>query len=149
MATRATYSFSGFPEQPLDQPSCHLYLHHDGYPTGAAWRFAASLRHGGAVEGFLAGFRHSQPEAVALANVAEVADADYRYSLRLQAGVHPSIEVHCWRRHPATSTWHLRCGPLPLEVFIQRFLPGESVEQTGFSDGGPADGPPETPPVRG
>ncbi len=149
MATRAVVSFSGFPEQPPQQTCCYLYLHHDGFPTGAAWRFAASLRHGGAVEGFLAGFRHSQPEAVELASVAEAADADYRYSLRLQAGVHPSIEVQCWRRHPATSSWHLRCGPLPLDVFIQRFLPGAPADRSELSDAGPADGPPETPPVRG
>jgi len=47
LATRAVYSFSGFPELPVVQRSCHLYLDHDGYPAGAAWRFAASLRHGG------------------------------------------------------------------------------------------------------
>ena len=149
MATRATYSFSGFPEQPSQQPQCHLYLHHDGFPTGAAWRFAASLRHGGAVERFLAGFRHTQTEAIELASVAEAADADYRYSLRLQAWVHPSIEVQCWRRHPATRTWHPRCGPMRLRAFMQRFLPGEPAERSELSDAGPADGPPETPPARG
>jgi hypothetical protein len=149
LATRATYSFSGFPEQSPHQPHCHLYLHHDGYPTGAAWRFAASLRHGGAVESFLAEFRHSQPEAVELASVSEAADADYRYSLRLQVGVHPTIVVQCWRRHPATSSWHLRCGPVPLGVFIQRFLPGAPAERSELSDVGPGDGPPETPPARG
>ena len=135
LATRAVYSFSGFPEQPPQQPRCHLYLHHDGYPTGAAWRFAASLRHAGAVEGFLAAFRHTQPQAIALASVAEAADADYRYCLRLQAGVPAlnvpaAIAVQCWRRHPSTSSWHLRCGPLPMEAFIQRFLPGELVGVT-------------------
>ena len=40
MATRAVYSFTGFPST----PERHLYLHHDGYPTGAAWRFATALR---------------------------------------------------------------------------------------------------------
>ena len=40
LATRAVYTFTGFPESPVR----HLYLHHDGYPTGAAWRFAEALR---------------------------------------------------------------------------------------------------------
>ncbi len=127
MATRAVYSFSGFPEQAGDQPSCHLTLHHDGYPTGAAWRFAASLQSSKAAEGFLAAFRHTQPEAIALVSVAEAADAAYRYRLRLLPGSAASIEVQCWRRHPATSSWHPRCGPMPLEAFIKRFLPGDPL----------------------
>ena len=40
MATCAVYTFTGFPESPVR----HLYLHHDGYPTGAAWRLAEALR---------------------------------------------------------------------------------------------------------
>lgn len=149
MAARATYSFSGFPEQPPEDPQLHLYLHHDGYPAGAAWRFAASLRHDAAEKGFVAAFRHTQPEAVELAILAEAADAEYRYSLRLQAGMHPSIVVQCWRRHPATSSWHLRCGPMGLNAFIQRFLPVESSERSEFSDAVPADGNPKTPPAHG
>ncbi|MGB7563138.1 MAG: type I restriction enzyme endonuclease domain-containing protein [Prochlorococcaceae cyanobacterium] len=31
-ATRAGYTFTGFP----GKPECHLYLHHDGYHTGVA-----------------------------------------------------------------------------------------------------------------
>ena len=55
LATRAVFSFTGFAGVPVR----HLYLHHDGYPTGAAWRFSAALRaaagvggdhHGAAVE---------------------------------------------------------------------------------------------------
>ena len=127
MATRAVYSFSGFPELAGDQPSCHLTLHHDGYPTAPAWRFAASLRRSEAAEAFLAVFRLTQPEAIALVSVAEAADAAYRYRLRLLAGVHPTIEVQCWRRYPASSSWHPRCGPMPLATFIQRFLPGDPL----------------------
>jgi hypothetical protein len=127
LATRAVYSFSGFPEQAGDQPSCHLYLHHDGYPTGAAWRFAASLQSSKAAEAFLAAFRYTQPGAITLASVAEAADADYRYRLRLQPSSKAVIEVKCWRRHPASSSWHPRCGPMSMEAFIQRFLPGDPL----------------------
>jgi hypothetical protein len=127
VATCAVYSFSGFPELPADQRNCHLYLHHDGYPAGAAWRFAASLRHVGAAESFLAAFRHTQAEAIVLAGLAEAAEADYRYRLRLLPGSAGSIEVQCWRRHPATSNWYPRCGSMPLRAFIQRFLPGDAL----------------------
>ncbi|WP_259720302.1 hypothetical protein [Synechococcus sp. CS-1328] len=56
MATRAIYSFTGFPDAPVR----HLYLHHDGYPTGAAWRFATALREGGDASTFLSSFLSSQ-----------------------------------------------------------------------------------------
>jgi hypothetical protein len=127
LATRTTYSFSGFPEQNPQQSCCHRYIPHDGYPAGAAWRFAASLRHGCAADCFLAAFRHTQAEAIVLAGLAEAAEADYRYRLRLLPGSAGSIEVQCWRRHPATSSWYPRCAPMPLAAFIQRFLPGDAL----------------------
>jgi hypothetical protein len=80
VASRAVYSFSGFPELPVDQRTCHLYYHHDAYPAGAAWRFAASLRHGAAAESFLAAFRHTQAEAIVLAGLADAAEAVRRQS---------------------------------------------------------------------
>ena len=148
MATRAVYSFTGFSDPLHEQPTRHFYLDHDGYPAGAAWRFITSLRHSGVAEGLLAAFRHTQPEAIELATLAEAADADYRYALRLWDGRHPSITVKCWRRHPATSSWHRRCGPLPLEAFIQRFAPGELAKTSELSGAGPDDVTPENPPAR-
>ncbi len=157
MATRAVYSFSGFPEQLPPQPSCHLYLHHDGYPAGAAWRFAEALRHCAEGTTFLAAFRRSQAEAVELASVAEAADADYRYRLRFLPSSDPAaptasaIEVGCWRRLPEYGGWHPRCAPMRLDVFIRRFLPVE-LKQGGHAElsaAGPPGGPPETPPARG
>ena len=64
MATRATYTFTGFP----GNPQCHLYLHHDGYPTGAAWRFAAALRNGGEASSFLASLLGTQYQTEPVAN---------------------------------------------------------------------------------
>ena len=52
MATRAVYSFTGF----QSTSETHLYLHHDGYPTDAAWRFAATLRDNPEPAFFLAAF---------------------------------------------------------------------------------------------
>ncbi|WP_255144584.1 hypothetical protein [Synechococcus sp. ATX 2A4] len=75
MATRAVYSFTGFPGAPVR----HLYLHHDGYPTGAAWRFATALREQQELAAFLAAFLRTQPGAEPSAAPELAADADYRY----------------------------------------------------------------------
>ena len=134
MSTRAVYSFIGFPSADFlsaDFPSadrksaqeCHYYLHHDGYPSGAAWRFAAALRQGGAASAFLAAFLSSQPQAEALARVEQAADAEYRYRLQLLASADPQVQVQCWRRIPGGGSWHCHCGPMALAAFMQRFLP--------------------------
>jgi hypothetical protein len=52
LATRAVYTFIGFPRF----PERHIYLHHDGYPTGAAWRFATALRETSESASFLSAF---------------------------------------------------------------------------------------------
>jgi hypothetical protein len=120
LATRAVYTFTGFPETPVR----HLYLHLDGYPTGAAWRFAASLREGEPPADFLVAFRRSQPAAEALAGIEAAADATYHYRTLLLTRPDPALAVSCWRRLPGAGGWQLRCGPVAMAVFIQRFLPG-------------------------
>jgi hypothetical protein len=120
LATRAVYSFTGFPEAPVR----HLYLHHDGYPTGAAWRFATALREQPAAAEFLAAFLSSQPGAEVLASPEQAADADYRYVVEFSGCVDPELRVQSWRRLPGSGTWHPRCGPMALALFIERFLPG-------------------------
>ncbi|MCT0218480.1 hypothetical protein KQ304_05605 [Synechococcus sp. CS-1329] len=121
MATRAVYSFTGFP----GTAERHLYLHHDGYPTGAAWRFATALRHSHEASAFLASFLSTQPGAEALSSAEQSADAEYRYQVRLLESSESRLQVACWRRLPGGSSWQPRCGPMALAVFIQRFLPGE------------------------
>ena len=121
MATRAVYSFFGFP----GTPERHLYLHHDGYPTGAAWRFATARRHQPEAVRFLAAFLSSQPGAESLAGPEQAADAEYRYRVELHGGEAAPLQVQCWRRLPADSAWRCRCGPMALELFIRRFLPGD------------------------
>jgi len=121
LATRAVYSFTGFPGD-LER---HLYLHHDGYPTGAAWRFAAAQREASEASGFLAAFLSTQAKAEPLASPEQAADAEYRYRVQLLTGIDPHLQVQCWRRVPGRGSWIPRCGPMPLAAFIQRFLPGE------------------------
>ncbi len=129
MATRAVYSFTGFPGAPVR----HLYLHHDGYPTGAAWRFAMALRQQQQMTAFLSAFLSTQPGAEPLAAPEQAADADYRYQVQLLAGdvggdaaCDPAgVEVQCWRRLPGSTSWQPRCRPMPLSQFIRRFLPGD------------------------
>ena len=123
MATRAVYTFTGFPESPV----CHLYLHHDGYPTGAAWRFAEALRETPEPASFLAAFLSTQPRAEPIQSPEQAADAEYRYWVKLVPGANPQLQVQCWRRLPGSSSWNSRSGPMPLAVFIQRFLPGDPL----------------------
>ncbi len=123
MATRAVFSFTGFP----GVPQCHIYLHHDGYPTGAAWRFAAAMRENPESACFLVAFLSSQPRAEPIQSPDQAADAEYRYRVQLVPGPEPLLQVQCWRRIPGGGIWHPRCGPMPLAAFIQRFLPGDPL----------------------
>ena len=75
MAIRAVYTFTSFP----GGPQRHLYLHHDGYPTGAAWRFAAALRETPEPALFLVAFLSTQPRAEPIQCSEQAADAEYRY----------------------------------------------------------------------
>jgi hypothetical protein len=121
LATRAIYTFTGF----VGVPERHLHLHHDGYPTGAAWRFAAARREAADASSFLTAFLSSQHQAEPLASPEQAADAEYRYRVQLLPGTDPSLAVQCWRRLPGGNSWISRCGPMPLAAFIQRFLPGD------------------------
>jgi hypothetical protein len=120
LATRAVYSFTGFP----GIRERHLYLHHDGYPTGAAWRFAKTLRESPDPASFLAAFRNTQPRAEPIENPEQAADVEYRYRVQLLPGPDAQLQVQGWRCLPGSNAWHPRCGPMPLAAFIQRFLPG-------------------------
>lgn len=123
MATRAIFSFTGFP----GVPDHHLYLHHEGYPTGAAWRFAEALRVTPEPAAFLNAFLSAQPRAEPIQSPEQAAAAEYRYRVQLVSGPEPQLQVQCWRRIPGGGSWNPRCGPMPLKVFIQRFLPGDPL----------------------
>jgi hypothetical protein len=123
LATCAVYTFTGFP----GVPEHHLYLHHDGYPTGAAWRFAAALRKNPEPAAFLAAFLSSQPRAEPIQSPEQAADAEYRYLVQLDPCADPHLQVQCWRRIPGGCSWISRCGPMPLAALIQHFLPGDPL----------------------
>ena len=123
MATRAVYSFTGFP----GPPKRHLYLHHDGYPTGAAWRFAAALRDARDASAFFSAFLSTQHKAEPLTCPEQAADAEYRYQVTFIPRADAQLQVQCWRRLPGDDSWSLRCAPMALATFIQRFLPGDSA----------------------
>lgn len=123
MATRAVYTFNGFP----GTSEHHLYLHHDGYPTGAAWRIAEALRETPEPAAFLDAFLSTQPRAEPIKSPYQAADAEYRYRVQLVPCADPHLQVQCWRRIPGGSSWNPRCGPMALAVFIQRFLPGDPL----------------------
>jgi hypothetical protein len=121
LATSALFRFLGFP----GKPDCHLCLQHDGYPTGAAWRLALSLRHSPQPSDLLSGFLATQPSAILLDQESDAVDATYRYWLELCGDATAPIQVRAWIRLPGSTAWHPRCGPLSLAAFIGRFLPGE------------------------
>ena len=120
MATRAVYTFTGFPELPVR----HLYLHHDGYPTGAAWRFAEALREAPEPASFFVAFLSTQPKAEPIQSPEFSADAEYRYLVHLLPDADSLLQVQCWRRIPGGDSWNPRCVPMSLATFIRRFLPG-------------------------
>ncbi len=122
LATRAVYSFWGF----AARPPCHLYLHHDGYPTGAAWRFAAALRETAEPQDFLSSFLSTQTRAEQLTSPHQAADAEYRYRVQLVSSPEAQVAVQWQRRLPRSSHWQQSWGPVPLPIFIQRFLPGDT-----------------------
>ena len=47
---------------------------------------------------------------------------DYRYLLRLVSPQSQRLSVACWRRYAGGLGWQRRCGPMPLERFVARFL---------------------------
>lgn len=113
------YTFAGFPRQPVH----HLYFHQDGYPTGAAWRFAVALRETPDPAAFLVAFLRSQTGAESIKNPEQAVDAEYIYWVALLPGPDSTLQVQCWRRLQGSSSWYPRCGPMAMATFIRRFLP--------------------------
>ena len=57
-----------------------------------------------------------------LASAAPGIHLDYRYLLRLVSPQSQRLSVACWRRYAGGLGWQRRCGPMPLERFVARFL---------------------------
>jgi hypothetical protein len=119
LTTPATYSFSGFP----DQPERHLYLDHDGYPTGAALRFATALQTCAQLAEFPTCFVKSVPQSIAESGPDAAADAEYHYRVEFKRLPTAVLEVQAWHRRPGSDGWMPRCELMPLNAFLKRFLP--------------------------
>lgn len=86
MSTRATYEFRA-----ENSPTVTLYVHHDGYPTGAASYFYDTLtagHDGGLAEQFI----RAVPRAEITASHAANGDTQYRYTVEGR-GAGASIKV--------------------------------------------------------
>jgi hypothetical protein len=104
-------------------PELHLYLHHDGYPTGAAWRLKAALQVCTRPDDLPVCFQNSQTGCIPLATPDAAADAEYRYWVEFLNCPSAQLQVQAWRRLPGSQSWIPRCGAVPLATFIRRFLP--------------------------
>jgi len=106
MSTRAVYTFFD-----LDGSSHHVYVHHDGYPTGAAEKFELTLASGKIWElprfeadefaaGFIAANKSDSGSVRLLLDPKSVCDVEYHYTVtQLKRG--GPLSVQCG----AVSNW--------------------------------------------
>jgi hypothetical protein len=73
-------------------------------------------------------FLSTHPNAEPIQSPEFSADAEYRYLVQLLPDADPHLQVKCWRRIPGGDSWNPRCWPMPMAVFIQRFLPGDASQ---------------------
>ena len=88
MSTRATYQ--------IDNTT--LYIHHDGYPAGAARKFEQAVKDtiGGKDGKFLLKFMHAHPDAVITKSHAAHGHTAYHYTVTThsdQNGIHIKAET--------------------------------------------------------
>ena len=103
-------------------------LERAGYPAAVALIFAQALQRcmasGDRPAKLLDHLSPPSPLASAdpLASAAPAIHLDYRYLLRLVSPQSQRLSVACWRRYAGGLGWQRRCGPMPLERFVARFL---------------------------
>ena len=95
MSTRATYCFLANADH--FEPKTTFYIHHDGYPEGAADYFRAMLGNGGTT---CNNFMRANLRASITPNHATHADTEYRYDVSNSKGF---AEVTC--REGCGSSW--------------------------------------------
>ena len=97
-------------------------LERTGYPAAVALIFAQALQ-----RCLASGDRpakllnHLSPTCPHRSGGAAI-NLDYRYLLRLVSPQSQRLSVACWRRYAGGLGWQRRCGPMPLERFLARFL---------------------------
>lgn len=127
MSTRATYEIGDLT----------FYVHHDGYPAGAAAKFADMIgamtvsangrgidaiadRRGGACFAFIRGNMNAEPTESHQAH----GDTEYRWKISESAG---ALLVSHQARSADFERWSAWSSPQPLEEFINRHQPGAVV----------------------
>ena len=111
-----------------------LVLERSGYPAAVALIFAQALQRcmasGDRPAKLLDHLGPTSPlgpadplaSANPLASAGPAIHLDYRYLLRLVSPQSQRLSVACWRRYAGGLGWQRRCGPMPLERFVARFL---------------------------
>ena len=103
-------------------------LERAGYPAAVALIFAQALQRcmasGDRPAKLLDHLSPTSPlgSPTSLASAAPAIHLDYRYLLRLVSPQSQRLSVACWRRYAGGLGWQRRCGPMPLERFVARFL---------------------------
>ena len=103
-------------------------LERAGYPAAVALIFAEALQRcmasGDRPAKLLDHLSPRSPlgSADPLASAGPAIHLDYRYLLRLVSPQSQRLSVACWRRYAGGLGWQRRCGPMPLERFVARFL---------------------------
>lgn len=127
MSTRAVYTFLHFP---LTADNVAFYVHHDGYPSGAAHYLRASLEKCELQEVLPTSFYHAlHPRAEQCVRAEDFGDLSYKWlfvyhSKGLNKG---KVLMSGWRRNMAAAEigirpeWLRVCGPEPIEDFIARY----------------------------
>jgi hypothetical protein len=112
-----------------------------GYPAAVALIFAQALQRcmasGDRPAKLLDHLSPTSPlgSPTSLASAPPAIHLDYRYLLRLVSPKSQRLSVACWRRYAGGLGWQRRCGPMPLERFVARFL---EVPAPPLPSGGPA-----------
>ena len=101
----------------------------DGWPAAVALLLAQALKRCG---------DHGDPPAALLKHLSHYGSnntsnprASYHYQIRLASKPPRRLHVACWRRYPGAWGWQRRCGPMPLERFLQRFLEADGRAFSG------------------
>lgn len=103
-------------------------LERAGYPAAVALIFAQALQRcmasGDRPAKLLNHLSPTSPVGSGdpLTSAAPGIHLDYRYLLRLVSPQSQRLSVACWRRYAGGLGWQRRCGPMPLERFVARFL---------------------------
>jgi len=114
----------GFSGPRIDQ----FVLERAGYPAAVALIFSQALQRclasGDRPAKLLDHLGPTSPlgPAASLASAAPAINLDYRYLLRLVSPQSQRLSVACWRRYAGGLGWQRRCGPMPIERFVARFL---------------------------